>query len=426
MKQYRRFLACLAIAAILVAPAAAAFDAGAMGPGISLTGPAGLVFGVLPGLAADGGGGGRSTAYRNGQEALDDEDWKEAAAIFRKLANEKGSEADAALYWLAYALDKDDRRADALAAVRELRAAYPKSSWLDDAQALEVEMRGPRAPLPTGSDEETEELKLIAVSNLMHVEAARALPVLRKILQGNSSRELKKKALFVLGQSGSPEARQLLVEVAHGRAYPGLQEEAIRMLGIAGGQGSVAALGEIYRQAADPDVKSAVLGAYLVAGAQDAVLAVATGEKNVDLREEAIGKLGAMGARRQLRDLYARETSRELKEKALHGLGVAGDSAGLAEIARTERDVELREAAIHSMGIAGGGGPALKQIYLAHGDRQTREAVIHALFIQNNAKMMIELFRAEQDKELRREIVRKLSLMSSPEATDLLMKMLDQ
>ncbi len=78
------------------------------------------------------------------------------------------------------------------------------------------------------------------------------------------------------------------------------------------------------------------------------------------------------------------------------------------------------------MGIAGGGGPALKQIYLAHGDRSTREAVIHALFIQNNAKMMIELFRAEQDKELRREIVRKLSLMSSPEATDLLMKMLDQ
>ena len=63
----RPILASLAVAALLLPPAAAA-----TGAGVALTGP----WGVVGWLAADGAGGGssaRSAAYREGQQALDAE-----------------------------------------------------------------------------------------------------------------------------------------------------------------------------------------------------------------------------------------------------------------------------------------------------------------------------------------------------------------
>jgi HEAT repeat protein len=373
------------------------------------------------------GGGGRSAAYRDGQRALDAGDWKGAAETFRRLAAEKGAEADAALYWQAYALGKDGRQTEALAALRELRASYPKSGWLDDGDALEVELRGPRSPVPTGGGAESEELKLYALNGLMQVDSARAIPVLQKFLQGGSSLRLKKQALFVLSQSEAPEAKGLLSAVAHGRTSPGLQREAIEMLGVGGGKESVATLAEIYRESADAEVKEAVLRAFLVAEAEAEVLAIARGDKDPQLRRRAIQQLGAMDAQKQLRELYGTEREPGVRRQILQALGVAGDVEALAQAARTDADPALRRAAIQGLGVAGGpkAGPVLEQIYAASTDGATRHAVIEALFVGDEAAALIRLFRSEKNPELKRDIVQKLSLMDSPEASELLLKMLE-
>ena len=406
------FAATAVLAALLVSPASAAsvLYAGTWPSSLRLA-------------AADDGG--RTRAYHDGKKALDEKDWKDAARIFRQVAAAKGEDADAALYWLAYALNEDGDGAGALAALRDLRASYPRSGWIDDSRALELEVRGPQGGAAAVAAED-EELKLLALNGLMQADASRALPILRRFLQGDSSPRLKKQALFVLGQSGSAEARELLVEVARGRAYPGLQREAIGMLGISG-RGSAAALGQIYRESTDREIKSAVLGAFLVSGAKDEVLAIAKGERDPAMRREAVAKLGPMGAREQLRAFYAAETDPELRRTALGAMGVAGDAEGLAQVARSERDPALRRIAIRSMGITGGkgGGAVLKQIYLEAADEETRDAALDALFVQGNAKTLVELFRSERDAQRRRSIVQKLTLISSPEATELLMELLD-
>lgn len=408
-----RFLAATAVlAALLVSPAAAV---------------SALYAGTWPSILrlAAAEEGGRTRAYHDGKKALDEKDWKGAARIFRQVAAAKGSDADAALYWLAYALHEDGDEAGTLAALRDLRASYPRSGWIDDSRALELEVRGPQGGAAAVAAED-EELKLLALNGLMQADASRALPILRRFLQGDSSPRLKKQALFVLGQSGAPEARELLVEVARGRAYPGLQGEAIGMLGISG-RGSVSALSQIYRESTDREIKSAVLGAFLVSGADDEVFAIAKGEKDPAMRREAVAKLGPMGAREQLRAFYAAEPDPELRRTALGAMGVAGDAEGLAQVARSERDPALRRTAIRSMGITGGKGGAavLKQIYLEAADEETRDAALDALFVQGNAQTLVELFRSERDAQRRRSIVQKLTLMSSPEATELLMELLD-
>lgn len=368
-----------------------------------------------------------AATYREGQQALDAGRWADAAGVFGEVAAANGVEADAALYWQAYALAKDGKKAEALAVLRELPARHPDSDWLDDARALELELRGPRSAAG-GDIAEDEELKLYALNGLMHADPDRALPVLRKFLEGDASPQLKKQALFVLGQSGTPEARQLLEFVATGKSHPDLRIEAIEMLGIAGNGASTASLSRIYRESRDPEVRRAVLHAYLVANAVEEVLTVARGDEEPAMRRRAIQQLGAMRAGAALEQLYSQERSVENRRTILQAMGIAGEVEALAQAARSETDAGLRRDAIHGLGITStpAAGAALEDLYATHTDAAIREAVVHALFIQDNAKALIRLFRTEKDPGLRRQIVKKLSLMDSPESTALLLEMLDQ
>jgi len=55
-----------------------------------------------------------------------------------------------------------------------------------------------------------------------------------------------------------------------------------------------------------------------------------------------------------------------------------------------------------------------------------REAALQALFVQDNAKALIEIARTEKDPELRKQAVSHLSLMGSKEATAYLLEILNK
>jgi predicted Zn-dependent protease len=117
---------------------------------------------------------------------------EEAETLFGQVAKQAGGDADAALYWQAYAQLKRGRKSAALHTLETLTKTYPESSWIDDARALEVEARGAGSEqFLTGSDDD-EQLKLYALNSLMNVDSQKALPILDEFLQGNHSLELKR------------------------------------------------------------------------------------------------------------------------------------------------------------------------------------------------------------------------------------------
>ena len=63
-------------------------------------------------------------------------------------------------------------------------------------------------------------------------DPARAIPLLRGILTGNQSPNMKKHALFVLAQSKSPEAETILHDAATGKMGPDLQRQAIQSMAV--------------------------------------------------------------------------------------------------------------------------------------------------------------------------------------------------
>jgi HEAT repeats len=339
--------------------------------------------------------------YRSGQKALDERRWNEAASIFGKVAERGGSDADAGLYWRAYAQHKAGRSSESLATIRRLASTYPKSAWLDDARALEVEVRGDQGVLVQPSAEEDEDLKLYALGGLMDNHPEKALPLVRQYLRGKHSLENKEKALFLLTQSDLPEARQALLEIVRGTAHPELRMQAIEYLGsVAEDDPSVLpVLDELYHSSQDRRIREVVIEAYGNA--------------------ELVAKL---------RSLLQSETDPKARRMILRALGNAGDVDSLIAAARGEKDPEARIEAIHSLGDeeSAKATEALRSLYTGGADRKIRMAVIDAFSNQENAKALIELFRAEKDRELRREIIQRLADMDTPEAQAFIDKIFDQ
>lgn len=367
--------------------------------------------------------------YDDGQEALDDGEWNNAVRAFSQLADLKGPRVDAALYWKAYALNRLGERPEALQTIAELVKAYPSSRYLQQAKALEVEVRRDAGQPVRPEGQADEELKLMAIQGLQNSDPERAIPLLEGILQGGTaSPKLKARALFVLAQSNSPRARTVLANVAKGNSLPDLQEKAIQYLGVHGGRDNRALLSEIYAASNDVGVKRRVLRAFMVSGEKDRVMAAATGEQNPELRQEAVRQLGVMGAHAELAQLYQKETSVEVKKQILQAMFVGGDSNRLIELARSEPNAELRRTAVRNLGLMGAQhtGPALVEIYGKETDVEIKRAVIQAFFIQNNAESLVALARKEpKNSEMQREMVQKLSLMGRNKvALDYLMELL--
>lgn len=362
--------------------------------------------------------------YETGTDHIDDGHWDKAIKTFKEVVEMNGSHADGALYWMAYAMVKSGRTAEAVQTIEGLKKAYPKSRWVDDAKALALEARQARGERVQPEALEDDELKAMAINSLMHTDPERAYPILEKIVRGPSNKKTKERALFILAQSESSRAQALIADIARGKANPDLQKTAVKYIGIHGGKKNNAVLSELYTSASD-DVKKEVLRAFMLSGDKERVYSAAKAEKDLDLRREAIHLLGVMGARAELASMYASEPSRDIKEDIIQGLFISGDGERIGDLALNEKDQELRLEAIHKLGLMGGGKTALLLQLYNDSNIEVKKAVIQSLFLQNNAHALIDLAKKEKNPALRREALHKLSVMDDEEALQYMLQILE-
>src|SRR4029078_13104622 len=374
--------------------------------------------------------------YDQGQTALDSGRWDRAVSSFDRVVELKGNKADAALYWKAYAQNKLGQRPEALATINQLVKDYPKSRYLSDARALEVEAKGGQANAATETDED---MKLMILNNLANSGSDEFVPMLQKLLQGTSSPRLKSRALFVLAQSNSPKARDVLVNIAKGGSNADLQMKAVQYLGIHGGAESRAALADIYASSSDVDLKKRILNAFMVSGEADRLpragqrgdkprVRAEQSEQNPELRAAAVQYLGVSGAHDELWTLYQKESSVDVKKQIIRALFTGASVTRLTELAKSEQNPELRLLAVRNLGLMGSKRTAdtLVEIYSSHKDTEVKNAGMQVLFISNNGEGLVALARKEQDPAMKKEMVSKLSNMQrSKVVTDYLVELLN-
>jgi HEAT repeat protein len=267
-----------------------------------------------------------------------------------------------------------------------------------------------------------EHLKMSALEALMSAPPERALPIVSKVLSGDGSVELKKRAVFVLGQIDLPEARTLLIETAR-MGGQNMRLEAIRTIGISGDAQALAELAEIYG-AGDGDTRDAVLEAYLIADDKDAVYQVAADTQDPGEFEKAVDILAAMGATGELRALRDRPG---VAEVLIDAYAVAGDVETLTAMATDGSDPKRQAQAIRGLAIAGGDGigDVLVDVYRDAQTPDVKEAVREALLIADHDQAVLELFRASTDAAEKRELLQTLVAMDSDAVWDLINATLD-
>jgi HEAT repeat protein len=437
-------------------------------------------------------------AYEEAVRMLDDGQYREAAAAFREAAarmRERSREraerserhrdrTDAALYWQGYALSKMGAYDRAIEVYRELRNEYPGSAWLDDAEALEAEMLA--SARERTELEEDEQLRLMALQSLAHTDPDRAVPLLEKFLQGERSSPAKERALFLLIQTGSPNALAAAEDIVLHDDDLRLRVGTVRHIGIIGGERGIELLSEIYESTDETEIKEAILHGFMVAGHRERLLDAAEHEELAHLRRSAVQALGHMGAAEELEALIELERSEEVKlaileaymmsgekdrvlraakgdgspevrRSAIHLLSMMGGKDEIWDLFQSENDIELREAmletmvitgdvdhlaaaagmnleprlrvaAIRALGIAGEEVPTdqLLAIYEKEKDREIRAAALEGFLVHGDVEALVRIARTETDRELKAEAVRYLAMSDSEEAKEFLLEFLSE
>jgi hypothetical protein len=328
---------------------------------------------------------GQAAADTLGQSLLDKHQWEQAAQEFDRVVAKGGPQADSALYWKAYALSKQEFRGEALAALAELRKSYPMSRWLQDAAALEMEIRRAAGQNVTPESQSGDEMKLLALDGLMRSDPERAVPAVESLLMQTQSPTLKREALYVLAQSPFARAQQLLEEIARGKIDPDLQALAVRYM--------------------------------------------------VEQRQYR-GDLGPL-----LFEIYNSSTDAGVKQAAVNGLGAIGDYQHLAQIPRADRSASNQamsaafarlSAALAQMRAQDLYQQAKSQedklfYYQSQKDRTAKQEVIDGWASQKNSdgvQMLIAIGHIETDPYLKRKIVEHLIDLNTPEAREYLLEIL--
>jgi HEAT repeat protein len=129
-----------------------------------------------------------------------------------------------------------------------------------------------------------------------------------------------------------------------------------------------------------------------------------------------IEKMLAGGAAPRVRDraLFVLSQSRSPKARDI-----------MVATAKNNANPELQLRAIRYLGFMGNDDrDLLPGIYRTSSDASVKKAVANTLFMQRNAKSLVDLARGEKDPQMKKEIVSKLSVMKAPEATDYLLELL--
>ena len=216
----------------------------------------------------------------------------------------------------------------------------------------------PTPPVPPGAwlPEEYRpdaDIRIQALDRLMVTDATRVIPILKQIVLASENTREASRALFVLAQSGKPEARKTVVQVAMLASEP-VRIAAVKELGRFGGPDASQDLMRVYANS-DLAVRMQVVTSLGERAERTALLQIARAEKDPSVKATAImtaGQAGGPEVKEQLRLLY-KQVGTDAKRPIILGLFSARAEDELIRIADEEKDPQLRAEALMRLRLLG-------------------------------------------------------------------------
>ncbi|HEX2190990.1 MAG TPA: HEAT repeat domain-containing protein [Longimicrobiaceae bacterium] len=407
--------------------------------------------------------------YRTARAALNDNDYRRAATLFRQITTRhpRSTYAPDAHYWEAFALYRvggsGNLRA-ALGRLDEQRRLHPRAGTRGDADVLATRIRGElarlgdskaaervtrdaaRAARPKGGTASgqvrgacagnEDDVRTAALNALLQMNAEQAVPILKQVLARRDacSAPLREQAVFLLSQKATPETESLLLSIAREDPDPGVREKAVFWLSQIPTERAVDVLQEILRTSRDDGLREKAIFAlsqHPSARAGQVVRGLAEQSSlPAGLREKAIFWIGQQPSAANagfLRALYGRMDSEPLKEKVIFSLSQMpgqGNDRWLLGVATSDREpLEMRKKALFWAGQTGVSVAEIAALYDRTSNRAMREQVIFVLSQRQEPAALdrlIQIARGDRDPALRQKAVFWLGQSEDPRAARVL------
>lgn len=375
--------------------------------------------------------------FREGRDFIGDEDWAEAEGKFKSfVANyPKEQNLDAALYWLAFALAKQEKFAQANAQLQRLLNDFPKSNWADDASALRVQIAprlGNQRIIEDTLNEDDVEVKIVALESLFSSSPERGLAYVAEMMKPGSkaSTRLKEAGIELLRRYGGKQASALLLDIVRNQTDKELRAAAIHALGRAGDESVLPLLKDLAINSTDEEIIEAAIFAvsrFEGESARSLLLELARSGKSVEARKHAIFWLSKDGdaAMDELMKIYATERDEEVKKQIIFSLkrmDTERARAKLYEIARNAgENAEVRKNALHWIGQSGDKQSLdfLVQMYDTEKDEDVKQQIIFAFSRTGDKRAiqkLIDIARRDPSIELRKQAIFWLGRTDDPDA----------
>jgi HEAT repeat protein len=293
-----------------------------------------------------------------------------------------------------------------------------------------------------GCADADDDMKVAALNALQQMDAARARPILRRVLarRDSASACLRRKAVFLVAQQDEAGTEDILLESVRTDPDPEVRRQAVFWLSQVGTDRAVGALDSILRFSQDSDIQEKAVFALSQHESPRAQQALRAYAERADVpegnREKAIFWLGqneAVENAAYLRSLYGRLKSEELKKKVLFSLSqMKGEENGrwLLGVARdTSQGIEMRKQALFWAGQGGVSVGELTRLYGTVGDQEMREQLIFVYSRRDEPQALdklIEIAKRDSSPELRKRALFWLGQSDDSRAVQAIQDVLDQ
>jgi HEAT repeat protein len=299
--------------------------------------------------------------FREGRDFIEAQNWQKAAEKFSSFIKlyPRDKDLDAALYWYAYALQKQGMKDEAAKPLLKLIESYPGSTWRREAEALLVVL-GKQDRLVDIKSREDCELKILALQSLFQADEERAITFVTEVLRANQPQcpGLQSAAVSLLGSHAGARAVPMLLEIARSNPDIKLRQTAIRRLGDQHTDAVADELVKLYDADRTKEIRAQILRALIEsrsARGQAKVIEVARSGDDVALRAYAIRYMAELKDTNSLDELiriYDADKTPEIRGQIIRVLAERDDPKAktkLLDIARSGETPELRMEAIRRL-----------------------------------------------------------------------------
>ncbi len=418
--------------------------------------------------------------YREARTALNRGDYDRAARLFRDIRRRypDSQYVPNSYYWEAFALYRtasEENMQRALELLERQGSDYPNASTREDARQLSVRVAGAlarggdaaaaervvglaapaAAPAPDDApapaprvgigqqQEEEDDLAIAALNALMQMDAERAIPILRKVLERRdaASVELRRKAVFIVAQQDTDESAQILLDAARNDPDAEVRANAVFWLSQVESEEAVIALDSILQFSTDRLVQEKAIFALSQHESErsDQALRSYVQRDDVpeDLQHKAIFWIGQTDSEENmefLRQLFGQLQSDKLRERVIFALAQSEseeNSRWLMDVALDpNQSIEMRKKALFWAGqMDEVSVPDLARLYDSMTDQELRGQILFVLSQRDEPEAidkLMEIARSDGNPEFRRKALFWLGQSDDPRVAEFLLEIINQ